>query len=186
MFSYVGYVNDHASLTKHKAAPSKVKQRQGFQKSIAIAVSHSQAATNKFLHTAFSLALLVVLENLLISKWDVLLDWMDKTSQCMHYIMWVIVSFKIASFQRVKAVTICFHPCASAGTLLGWGIHALTGSTTISATFGCSSSMISKDLLATHLARIASSPFYSIILDNSKDIGNEDHCLIFLTGPLLI
>lgn len=99
MFSYVGYVNNHVSLTKHKASASKVKHRQEFQKSRAIDVSHSQATRNKFLHTAFSLALLVVLENLLISKSVVLLGWMDRISQCMHYIIWVIFSFKIASFQ---------------------------------------------------------------------------------------
>ncbi|BBM98169.1 hypothetical protein Mp_1g11370 [Marchantia polymorpha subsp. ruderalis] len=41
-------------------------------------------------------------------------------------------------------------------------------------------SVISESLLASQLARVASSSFYSVLLDNSNDIGNEDHCLIFL------
>ena len=41
-------------------------------------------------------------------------------------------------------------------------------------------SVISEGLLAAQLARIASSPYYSVLLDNSNDISNEDHCLIFL------
>ncbi|PTQ31688.1 hypothetical protein MARPO_0108s0035, partial [Marchantia polymorpha] len=135
----VSYVSDHASSIKHKAAASKVKQRQEFKKSRAIAVSHSQAAANKFLHTAFSLTLLVVLENLPISKWAVLLG----------YLAWL------------------GHPC-------------INRKYNQKRYFWSFLSVISESLLASQFAMVASSSFYSVLLDNSKDIGNEDHCLIFL------
>ncbi|OAE31065.1 hypothetical protein AXG93_4031s1160 [Marchantia polymorpha subsp. ruderalis] len=41
-------------------------------------------------------------------------------------------------------------------------------------------SVISEGLLAAQLARLAFSPFYFVILNNSNDIGNENHYLIFL------
>ena len=39
---------------------------------------------------------------------------------------------------------------------------------------------VSEVLLASQLAKVLASPFYSIILDNSNDISNEDHCLIYI------
>ena len=77
--SDAGNVRDHATSRKHMAAAEKLKQRTGFEKSkacrsgCAAAQSQVRGATNKFLHIAFSLALLVVLENMPISKWAVML-----------------------------------------------------------------------------------------------------------------
>lgn len=39
---------------------------------------------------------------------------------------------------------------------------------------------VSEVLLASQLVKVAASPFYSIMLDNSNDISNEDHCLIYI------